>query len=212
MADPSHDAITNEMQQEWEKGNRVGELRAGEVVIPPNGYIGAVVYAAVCFLLVFTSFNTAASTLTLIFPTFGSTNLMIIFYVFGVFSIVAPAIVARLDPKWCIVLSTLCFTFWIGTLMSGILGLVIFGSVMVGVASGVIWVATGPYLGRSRRGSLANNVFWLIFFTSWLFGGVIGGIVLNYLDKVVEIVTFLGFGEILNEHKTASLSSHYAFD
>ncbi len=47
--------------------------------------------------------------------------------------------------------------------------------------SGLIWVSCGAYLGRSRRGSIANNAFWLIFFSSWLFGGVIGGIILNYL-------------------------------
>jgi hypothetical protein len=159
------------MEKEWDEStSRIGELRPGEVVIPPNGFLGAIVYAAIGYVLVFTAFNSAASTLTSIFPSFGSTNLMIIFFCFGLFSIVAPSIVARLDPKWCIFISCIAFTFWVGMLMTGILGLVIFASVLVGFASGLIWVATGPYIGRARRGSVGNNVFWLLFFTSWCVG------------------------------------------
>jgi hypothetical protein len=155
-------------------------------------YLRECIYVAFGLVLLYSAFNSAASTLTLVFPTFGATNIMIIFFVFALASLFAPLAVAVLDPKWCIWISSVLLTFFIGMLLTGILGLVIFGSVLAGCASGLIWIGCGAYLGRSRRGSIANNAFWLIFFSSWLFGGVIGGILLNYLTVVAYQGMMLG--------------------
>ncbi len=97
-------------------------------------FLPEVVYCAFGFLLVFTAFNTAASTLTLVFPTFGATNLMIIFFCFGLASFFAPLGTALLHPKWCIFIAAVVYTFWVGVLMTGILALVAFASVLVGFA------------------------------------------------------------------------------
>ncbi len=176
---------------QWESSE--GAVVPHEITWVDRGeYLRECVYLAFGFLLLYTAFNSAASTLTLVFPSFGSTNLMIIFFVFSLASIFAPLAVAVLDAKWCIFIAAVVITFWIGMLLTGILGLVVFGSVLVGCASGLIWVGCGAYLGRSRRGSIANNAFWLIFFSSWLFGGVIGGILLNYLNIMAYQSMMLG--------------------
>lgn len=155
-------------------------------------YFWALVYLAFAELLVFTAFNSALSTLTKIFPDFGYTNLTIVFFSFGLSCMFAPAVVARLHPKWCMLAAGCGFTFWIAMLMTNVLGLVIASSVIVGMSNALNWIAQGTYAARSRAGPRGNNAFWLIFFLSWLLGGVVGGVVLNYLNVLAYQGTMLG--------------------
>jgi hypothetical protein len=130
-------------------------------------FLGATAYMAVCYLLTFTAFNSAASTLTSLFPDFGAINLLIIFATFGISSLFVPLFIVRLHPKWLIFVSSVGFTLWIGALMTGVLPLVIVASVVVGMCTAITWVSNGTYVARSRTGSRGANLFWFIFFASW---------------------------------------------
>lgn len=173
-----------EIEKEFAVSHAVHKTKKSWVDLEEGqSYISQVVYLAIVLCVWCSAWISAATTVALIFPVdrFGTTQLMIFFFAFAFGSVLSPFLLARLHPKWCIVIGCVTIFFWVATLLSESIGLVIFSSLVSGMGFAVMWVAVAAWMGRSRARSLGNNLFWSIFFFSWLLGGVVGGLVLQYL-------------------------------
>lgn len=174
-------------------------IEENNVKLPQSGsndgdrtYLGWSVYLSIAYFLVFTGYNAAQGVLTVLLPDLGITVLSIIYFLFGTAGLLAPLFVSRVGPKWTICIGLLTDVLWIGALLLNVAGVVIAASVLVGCGSGLIWVAEGVYVSRTRAGPRAHNVFWMIFFFNWVTAGVIGGILLTLLSPTIFLGVMLG--------------------
>jgi hypothetical protein len=87
----------------------------------------------------------------------------VMYFATGVVSLFAPLVMTIMTPKWAIVVGSCGIVLWILLLLTENALAMIVGSAFCGCSSALLWVAQGVYTSRSRGGSKAHNMFWLMY-------------------------------------------------
>eukprot|EP00112_Aurelia_sp_Birch-Aquarium-sp1_P010893 Seg2304.6 transcript_id=Seg2304.6/GoldUCD/mRNA.D3Y31 product="UNC93-like protein MFSD11" protein_id=Seg2304.6/GoldUCD/D3Y31 len=145
-----------------------------------------VVMLGVCFMLVFTAFQTSSNVQTSvlnsivrdgkhIFKGAGYTSLSIIYAVFAVANFIAPPIVSAIGPRGALIAGGFCYSIFIGSLIYPFVWSLYVASVIVGLGAAIIWTAQGNFLTiNSNEETMGRNsgVFWALLQCSLLFGNM----------------------------------------
>jgi len=145
-----------------------------------------VIVLGLCFMLVFTAFQTSSNVQTsvlnsikrdgsYIFKNKGYVSLAIIYAVFSVANFIAPPIVSKVGPRIALLLGGLCYCIFIGSLIYPFVWSLYVASVIVGLGAAVIWTAQGNFLTiNSNKDTMGRNsgIFWALLQCSLLFGNM----------------------------------------
>ncbi|XP_065066006.1 UNC93-like protein MFSD11 [Rhopilema esculentum] len=145
-----------------------------------------VIVLGLCFMFVFTAFQTSSNVQTpvlnsivrdgkKIFDGKGYTSLSIIYAVFSVANFIAPPIVSVVGPRVALLLSGLTYCIFIGSLIYPFVWSLYLASVIVGFGAAVIWTAQGNFLTiNSNHETMGRNsgIFWALLQCSLLFGNM----------------------------------------
>ncbi|KAI9102617.1 major facilitator superfamily domain-containing protein [Phlyctochytrium arcticum] len=180
---------TDELDQQIQKSVRVGSLvgllgdsEAGDTRL----WTLRTVYLGFAFCLIFTAFNVAQAYLTIIYPTIGTITLGILYGFFAVGAVVlAPIMGDMLGPKGAMCAASVFFAVFIGCLNTKITVLVLFSAMLVGLASGTLWINQGVWLSRlcDRTGGSLTGYFTGLFFTICNLNGITGNLLAIALLK-----------------------------
>ncbi|TPX70904.1 hypothetical protein SpCBS45565_g01496 [Spizellomyces sp. 'palustris'] len=178
----SHLIQRNKSKTEVDVGEDVSILKTAPLLqqdtASVRGYTLKTVHLGAAFCLLFTAFNVAQAYITLLFPTIGTLVLGVIYGFFAVGSLGAPRVGDVLGVKWAMSAASLLFVVFIGTLNTGMSGLVLFSAMLVGLGSGVLWINQGIWVSRlsDRTGGTLAGYFTGLFFTICNLNGVFGNL------------------------------------
>eukprot|EP00794_Sanderia_malayensis_P009173 gene9173-10146_t len=145
-----------------------------------------VVMHGICFMLVFTAFQTSSNVQTSVlnsivrdgkhpFKGKGYVSLAIIYAVFSLANFIAPPIVSLIGPRLSLILGGLCYCLFIGSLIYPFVSTLYIASVIIGLGAAVIWTAQGNFLTiNSNQDTMGRNsgIFWALLQCSLLFGNM----------------------------------------
>ncbi|XP_057310453.1 UNC93-like protein MFSD11 [Hydractinia symbiolongicarpus] len=146
-----------------------------------------VVMHGVCFMLIFTAFQTSGNVQTSVlnsikdkdghspFQNKGYISLSIIYTVFSLANFVAPPIVNLFGPRVAMFFGGLCYALYIGAIIQPFVSTLYIASVVVGVGAALIWTGQGNFLTiNSTDDTIGRNsgIFWALLQCSLLFGNM----------------------------------------
>jgi MFS family permease len=162
-----------------------GRNRGMEMKFPPRN----VLLLSVAFFLIFCGFDGAQQYVTVLLEEMGIgetgfLSLVLIYLAFTVSNPLAPIVITRIGAKRSMCLSVVFYALYPSLVPSGSTALICFGSILVGVAAGVLWTAQSSYLIRAsdEQDYGKNSGF---FTTVFMCGGGIGVFCLGWILKPV---------------------------
>jgi len=145
-----------------------------------------VIMHGVCFMLIFTAFQTSGNVQTSVlnsihrdgeqtFKNKGYISLAIIYTVFALSNFIAPPIVNLFGPRAAMFVGGICYSLFIGSLIYPFVSTLYIASVIVGVGAALIWTGQGNFLTiNSDKENMGRNsgIFWALLQCSLLFGNM----------------------------------------
>jgi MFS family permease len=173
---------------------------------------GRTAYLGIAFMIMFTAFNSLQNIVSKIYSDYGYTNLgtasvLLLYFVYGAFTFVAPYLIRGLGYKKSMFFSSLGYGIFeaagliiaLWSDMPSILGwiFVMVGAVFCGAGASVIWVAQGSYvsdLASEESRTKLFAMFWGLMMTSQVFGSILTTFVLGVIGNTAYfiVLTILG--------------------
>lgn len=173
---------------------------------------GRTAYLGVAFMIMFTAFNSLQNIVSKIYSDYGYDNLgtasvLLLYFVYGAFTFVAPFLIRNLGYKKSMFLSSLGYGIFEGAGLiialwsdiPSILGwiFVMVGAVFCGAGASVIWVAQGSYvsdLASDENRTKLFALFWGIMMSSQILGSILTTFVLGLVSTTTYfiVLTILG--------------------
>ncbi len=154
-------------------------------------------YLGVCCLVLFTAFNTSSSFLTTIYPTSGFLSFVILYFGFGVGSIMAVP-VGRYVRRRQIFWAATTYSAFLAGINTDSTPVFLLLSLLIGFGGGCLWINIGLYIVRtSALGPVPLGRLTSIFYGVWMGSTVAGSalaIVAVHLGASVDEVIWLMTG------------------
>uniref|UniRef100_T2MJ12 UNC93-like protein MFSD11 n=1 Tax=Hydra vulgaris TaxID=6087 RepID=T2MJ12_HYDVU len=145
-----------------------------------------VVLNGVCFMLIFTAFNTSGNIQTAalnnverhgekIFTNTGYISLAIIYVVFSLANFIAPPFIQLFGPKFAMVSGALTYCLFIASIIYPFVATLYIASILLGVGAAILWCGQGNFLTiNSDAETISRNssIFWALLQCSMLFGNI----------------------------------------
>ena len=149
-----------------------------------------VIIHSVCFLLLFTSFNTSCGISQRVLTTYqnetkdtdnpfrginGYTSIGTLYFFFAVFNWFAPVVVEIFTPKFSMMLGGLTYALYVTSFIYPNTSFMYLASAIVGCGAAVIWTAQGVFLTEnSNDDNMQRNsgIFWSILQCSMIIGNL----------------------------------------
>jgi hypothetical protein len=173
---------------------------------------GRTAYLGVAFMIMFTAFNSLQNIVSKVYNDSGYKNLgtasvLLLYFVYGAFTFVAPFLIRVLGYKKSMFISSLGYGIFEGagliialwSDMPNILGwiFVMIGAVFCGAGASVIWVAQGSYVsdlaGEENRTKLFA-LFWGIMMSSQILGSILTTFVLGLIGTTAYFIVLTVLG------------------
>eukprot|EP00457_Paulinella_chromatophora_P006507 gb/GEZN01006525.1/.p1 GENE.gb/GEZN01006525.1/~~gb/GEZN01006525.1/.p1 ORF type:complete len:470 (-),score=45.18 gb/GEZN01006525.1/:209-1618(-) len=139
-----------------------------------------VITLGIGFLCVYTAFGSAKNYITKLFPVFGYYSMGLLYFLFSIFSLGAPALTGRLGARKCIFGGVCCYVLFILAAMLHNKWMLLAICIVSGMAASLLWNGQALYLTKTCLGpDLAKNTG--LFFTLHNGNGVLGNLVLSLL-------------------------------
>eukprot|EP00730_Choanoeca_flexa_P013074 TRINITY_DN4940_c0_g1_i2.p1 TRINITY_DN4940_c0_g1~~TRINITY_DN4940_c0_g1_i2.p1 ORF type:complete len:425 (+),score=97.95 TRINITY_DN4940_c0_g1_i2:276-1550(+) len=148
--------------------------------------LGAIVAVSCAFVMLFLAYNSLQNYVTSLLPgNLGNESLAVLYVSVCLFVFSAPHISARLGDKWTMVVGSLCYLVYMGSVIHAVRWIVLLAAVVIGFGAAILWVAVGSYITKaSAPDELGKNngLFWGTFQLSGILGNLFAYFVFNHLN------------------------------
>lgn len=180
--------------------------------LPAAQQTGRTAYLGVTFMIMFTAFNSLQNIVSKKYEEYGYHNLgtasiILLYFVYGVFTFPAPFIIRMLGFKKSMFISSLGYGLFeaaglviaLWTDMPLALGwvFVMVGAVFCGASASVIWVAQGSYISEISDTDSKTKLFalfWGIMMSSQIFGSILTTFVLGLIGNTAYFIVLTALG------------------
>eukprot|EP00823_Brevimastigomonas_motovehiculus_P003472 TRINITY_DN2120_c0_g1_i1.p1 TRINITY_DN2120_c0_g1~~TRINITY_DN2120_c0_g1_i1.p1 ORF type:complete len:462 (-),score=60.23 TRINITY_DN2120_c0_g1_i1:40-1425(-) len=135
----------------------------------------SVVYLGLCSAVLFTAYSPSQSFAATLQPDYGFASLAVLYFFFGISSIVAPSIIQVLGVRMSMTISVLGYSAYIFSLVTNGPFLLLFASALCGIGAALLWIANGMFMnGIAEEAKRAKGYFMGLFTSVDACAGVSG--------------------------------------